>query len=159
MGDGGSGKPTPQQVGRAGEHLVAGEILRRGGWASTFAGNMPDVDVLAANRDQSRTVWIQVKTKRGGATWQTSINRGRKRTREVDPDRFWILVDLAGEVPAYFVVPEWWMQNDIYTAHRAYLNRSGGTRARSPDSTHHAIPISRVEQWREHWGELRIFGK
>jgi hypothetical protein len=30
-----------QQVGRAGEMFVAAEIHRRGGYAVTFAGNMP----------------------------------------------------------------------------------------------------------------------
>jgi hypothetical protein len=89
------GKPTPHQVGRAGEDFVAGEILRRGGHASTFAGNMPDIDVLAADKQQDRTVWIQVKTKRAGRAWQSSITRGRIREPENRPVRFWILVDLT----------------------------------------------------------------
>ena len=149
--------PTPHQVGRAGEHFVAGEILRRGGHASTFAGNMPDIDVLAADKNQDRTIWIQVKTKRGGRTWQTSIIKGSPREREHDPDRFWILVDLAKTSPEYYVVPEWWMQNDIYEAHRDYLQQHGGQRARTQESTHHAIGISRIEQWRGRWDLLRIF--
>lgn len=148
--------PKPQQVGRAGEHFVAAEILRRGGYASTFAGNMPAIDVLAADQDQDRTVWIQVKTKRG-RSWQTSITRGMPREPEAASVRFWALVDLSGDVPAYYIIPEWWMQNNIHDAHLEYLDRHGGQRARTKDSTHHAIPVSRVEQWRDQWDLLGIF--
>lgn len=150
-------KPTNQMVGRAGEHLVTGEILRRGGHATPFAGNMPHVDVMAADRDQARTVWIQVKTKRGGRVWQTSTTKGTQREQVRHPDRFWVLVDLALDDPEYYVVPEWWMQNDIYNAHQEYLKEHGGQRARTPDSTHHAITVARVEQWRDRWDLLGIF--
>jgi hypothetical protein len=151
------GKPTPHQVGRAGEHFVAGEILRRGGHASTFAGNMPDIDVLAADKQQDRTVWIQVKTKRAGRAWQSSITRGRIREPENSPVRFWILVDLAPADPEYYVMPEWWIENDIHEAHSRYLDRHGGQRARTKDSTHHAIPLERVAEWRDRWDLLGIF--
>ncbi len=64
---------------------------------------------------------IQVKAKYGGAAWQTTITRGRHRSpeRENETVRFWILVDLRSEPPRYFVMPEWWIQNDIYTTHNA----------------------------------------
>lgn len=152
------GKPTPHQVGRAGEHLVAGEILRRGGHAVTFAGNMPDIDVLASDAAQHRTVWIQVKSKRGGRVWQTSTARGAQREEpDEPPTRFWVLVDLSGDDPEYYIVPEWWMQNDIHEAHEGYLARHAGQRPRNTGSTHHAIPISRVEQWHDRWELLGIF--
>ena len=150
-------KPSPHQVGRAGEHFVAAEILRRGGHASTFAGNMPDIDVLAADRHQDRTVWIQVKTKRSRGAWQTTTTRGRRRQPETDPLRFWVLVDLAVGSPKYYVIPEWWIQNDIYQAHEDYLSRHGGQRARTKDSTHHAIASKRVEEWHDRWDLLQIF--
>jgi len=62
-----------QQVARAGEHFVAAELNKRGAYAVTFAGNMPKIDLLACNADQSRTVQIQVKTKKGGRSWHSSI--------------------------------------------------------------------------------------
>ena len=69
--------PTPIQVGRAAEHYVVAEIHRRGGWAACFGGNMPKIDVLASDFEQNRKITIQVKAKRGGSSWQTSIRRGR----------------------------------------------------------------------------------
>src|SRR5215204_5269762 len=72
--------PTPIQVGRAAEHYVVAEIHRRGGWAACFGGNMPEIDVLASDFEQVRKITIQVKAKRGGTSWQTSIRKaGRGR--------------------------------------------------------------------------------
>jgi hypothetical protein len=48
--------PNPQQVARAAEHLVAAELHRRGAYAVTFAGNMPRIDIVASNLEQTRTV-------------------------------------------------------------------------------------------------------
>jgi len=144
------------QVARAAEHYVVAEIHRRGGYAACFGGNMPLIDILATDIERRRTVTIQVKAKKGGREWQTSITRGRPRDPEDEPTRFWIMVDLVPEVPTYFIIPEWWIQNDIHETHAAYLARHGGQRARSADSTHHAIQINRIEQWRNSWDLLGI---
>lgn len=77
---------------------------------------------------------------------------GRRHRSRLGPGR-----PLGGEDPVYYLVPGWWMQNDIYTVHEQYLEEHGGQRAKSPDSTHHAIAITRVEKWRERWDVLGIF--
>lgn len=153
-------KATPQQVARAGEHFVAAELHRRGAYAATFAGNMPRIDVIASDKEQTKTVSIQVKTKSGRSRgWQTQTTRGHQRSPAPDETRFWILVDL-GEVedaPSYYVIPEWWMQNDIYEAFKEYKERHGGSRPRTQDSTHHQIDLRRIEHWRDRWDILNIF--
>jgi hypothetical protein len=152
-------KPNTQQVSRAGEHFVAAELHRRGAYAVTFAGNMPRIDILATNSEQTRTAAIQVKTMTAGA-WQTSITRGREREEPTEEDtHFWIFVELK-EPPAqpdFYVVPEWWIENDIHRAHGEYLGKHGGQRAMTKDSTHHAIKRSRIEQWRGRWDLLGLF--
>lgn len=151
-------KLNPTQVGRAAEHYVVAEIHRRGGYAACFGGNMPEIDVLASNTDQSRRVTIQVKAKYGGRDWQTTTRRGKPREPEAEGDtfRFWVLVDLRPELPLYYVMPEWWIQNGIHDNHAAYLERAGGARLRNPDSTHHAINTPRVERWLDRWDLLGI---
>ncbi len=151
-------KPNPQQVARAGEHLVAAELHRRGAYAVTFAGNMPRIDILASNVDQTRTVMIQVKTKRTGS-WQTSTRAGIPREAVPEELHFWVFVDLRrnpNEPPIYYVVPEWWIQNDIHDAHERYLAGHAGRRARTPDSTHHAIRVRRIAEWEGRWDLLGI---
>lgn len=152
-------KLNTHQVGRVGEHYVAAEVHRRGAYAVTFSGNMPDVDILASDVERTRTVSIQVKTKTAG-TWHTSIRRGRSREEKQDETEFWIFVDIGRDPesrPTFFVVPAWWMENSIYQEHQAYLDRHGGERAHNPESKHHAVPASRLAQWRERWDLLNIF--
>jgi hypothetical protein len=77
-----------------------------------------------------------------------------------DETEFWILVDVGRNPeirPDYFIVPAWWMENSIHVEHQNYLARHGGQRAQNPGSTHHAVPVNRVEQWRERWDLLGIF--
>ena len=147
-----------QQVARAGEHLVAGELHRRGAYAVTFAGNMPAIDVVASNLDQSRTVFIQVKTKQTGS-WQTSTKYALAGEGVPDEDRFWIFVDLKkpGVEPLYYVCPESWIRNNIDEVHKAYLAKHGGERAQTPGSTHHAIRRNRLDEWHDRWDLLGIF--
>ncbi len=147
-----------QQVARAGEYFVVAELNKRGAFAVPFAGNMPRIDILACNLDQSRTVYIQVKTKQHWKTWQTNINQGRKISPRDNETNFWVFVDLGERdtSPRYWIVPEWWIRNDIYEVHQDYLNKHGGERARNPESTHHAIDEKRLEQWKDRWDILGI---
>ena len=148
-----------QQVGRAGEHLVVGELNKRGAFAVPFAGNMPKIDILACNSDESRAVYIQVKTKRSGKTWHSSIIGSQPMLPIDNESNFWVFVDLgiSDEHPRYWIVPDWWIKNDIYKAHQAYLNKHGGQRVSNPDSTHHAIEEKRLEEWLGRWEILGIF--
>jgi hypothetical protein len=148
-------KLTNQQVGYAGENFVAAEIHRRGGYAVTFSGNMKGIDLLASDVNHERVISIQVKTKTAG-TWQTSTKHGKKQTEPSDVTRFWIFVDLGKADPEYYVVPGWWMENDIFTNHQKYLDLHGGHRAKTDSCTHHAIPVKRISQWKDDWDGLGI---
>jgi len=151
-----------QQVARAGECFVVAELNKRGAHAVTFAGNMPKIDLMACNRDQSRTVHIQVKTKRGGRSWHASTLAAKPTQPPTTPlheTSFWVFVDLGDldSTPRYWVVPDWWIRNDIYREHQAYLASHGGKRARNPNSTHHAIDENRLREWQGRWEILGIF--
>jgi hypothetical protein len=150
-----------QQVARAGEYFVVAELNKRGAHAVTFAGNMPKIDIIACDQGQNRTVHIQVKTKRGGRTWHASSLDGslyQAPASSLDEKNYWIFVDLGDSetAPRYWIVPDWWMRNDIYETHNAYLARHGGTRARNPNSHHHAIDEKRLTAWQGKWETLGI---
>ena len=147
-----------QQTARAGEHYVAAELNRRGAYAVTFAGNMPKIDILASNTERDRTVSVQVKTRRTG-TWHASTDSAKKCEKKKNEDQFWIFVDLEDveASPVYYIVPDWWMRNDIYVVNKAYLAKHGGKRAKNPDSKHHGIPVKRIEQWKDRWDVLSLF--
>jgi hypothetical protein len=147
-----------QQTARAGEHYVAAELNRRGAYAVTFAGNMPKIDLIASNLDQSRLVNIQVKAKRTG-TWQTSIEEGKRCGKPRGPEiSFWILVAISvKEYPEFWIIPEWWIRNNIYKTHQAYLKKHDGRRKYGSESKHHSIDEKRIKQWKERWDILGIF--
>ena len=147
-----------QQTGMAGEYFVAAELNRQGAYAVTFAGNMPKIDILASDIRQNRTVSIQVKTRRTG-TWQCSINDGEKCKRRNRETAFWVFVDLSKErnPPEYFIVPDWWMKNNIYETHKAYLEKRFGRRAVTLESKHHSVDHKRLTKWKDRWDILKIF--
>jgi len=151
-------KLTKQQVAYAGENFVAAEIHRRGGYAVTFSGNMQGIDLLATDATIRRKIDIQVKTKTS-RTWQTTTNHAKPHPGSEDDGRFWILVDLHkdGSSPDYYVMPARWMENDIHTAHEEYLAKHEGRRAKNSKSTHHSIPLARVQPWKDRWDVLGIF--
>lgn len=104
-----------QQVGRAGEYFVVAELNKRGAFAVAFAGNMPKIDLMACDKDQNRTIHIQVKTKRGGRSWHSSIVGSKPTnppTSPLDETNFWVFVDLGDldAVPRYWIVPDWWIE-------------------------------------------------
>jgi hypothetical protein len=148
---------NPQQVARAGEMFVAAEIHRRGGYAVTFAGNMPGIDILASDVGDTRRISVQVKTKSSGS-WHARFPRDAAEGSE-DPGEtsYWIFVDLGDEHPAYFIVPRWWVRNDIWRDHTAYLDRYLQEHGHQRESEHHGIQVRRVEQWRGRWDVLDIF--
>lgn len=118
---------------------------------------MPEIDILASNVEQTRTVAIQVKTKRSG-TWQTTFKEWTTRTTDVAETRFWVFVDLhkTDAPPDYFIVPEAWIHADIDRVYSDYLKRHGGQRPTTPGSKHHAIRLVRIEQFRNQWELLGI---
>ena len=148
-----------QQVGRAGEHFVVAELNKRGAFAVPFAGNMPRIDVIACNNAESRTVFIQVKTKRGGKTWHSSIVNCQPMPPNPGELNFWAFVDLGSldEHPRFWIMPDWWTKDDIFRAHQNYLDKHGGIRPGNPDSKHHAIDEKRLSQWQGRWEILGIF--
>ncbi len=150
-----------QQVARAGEHFVVAELNKRGAFAVTFAGNMPKIDLIACNQDQSRTIHIQVKTKRGGRNWHASTVGASQMSPRPDETNFWVFVDLGAidGSPRCWIVPDWWVRDDIYIADQAYRSRFGGHRARSDESTHHSNDESRLAEWQGRWDVLGIFGQ
>jgi hypothetical protein len=148
---------NPQQVARAGELYVAAEIHRRGGYAVTFAGNMPGIDILASDVTDQRRISIQVKTKSRGSWHARGSRDGIQRIEDPAESSFWIFVDLAPAYPTFYVAPRWWVQNDIWTDHTAYLARYEREHGAPRDSDHHGILTQRVEQWRDRWDVLAIF--
>ena len=145
-----------QQTARSGEYFVVAELNRRGAFAVPFAGNMPDIDVLAANSLRTRTVFLQVKTKRSG-TWHTTKDKGRKTGPRRSSDHFWVFVELPDKVssPRYWIVPRDDLLEDIYKGVREYRKRHQGRI--SPEPPHYGISEKSINHWESRWDLLNLW--
>lgn len=93
---------------------------------------------------------ITTRTKTRG-TWQTSIDYGMACKEIMDEREYWVFVDVLDGSLDFYIVPLWWIKNDIHRHHCEYLERHGGQRPISDKSKHHAISKRRVAQWRGKW--------
>lgn len=144
------------KTARAGKYYVAAEINRRGANAVTLTDDTRNTEVRAWDDADTRQINIRVRSRRFGM-WQTTIGEGRPSEPVGNETSFWIFVDLSAHTPEFYIVPEWWIRNDIYRAHQEYLEKHGGVRPRTHDSQHHGIALDRIQQWKDRWDILGVF--
>ena len=145
---------SKQQIDQAGINFVVAELNRRGIVASILANNLfKNIDIIACNSNQARTVMITVKTKRRGV-WYASANDGKSSKKISDETNFWIFVSIEkiNELPNYYIVPEWWIRNDIYNETKDLPL----SKANSNTYRHHGINVARIEQWKDRWDILGL---
>jgi len=143
-------------VNERGITAVVAEVVRRGGKARVERyGNKKEI---IATSDRGAGEVVLVVRARTWGDWQTSIAYGEPRKPEEHPTRFWVLVDLDPDATKFYIVPEWWIANDIHEKHQVYLDAHGGSRAVNDESNHHRIETERVSQWAGRWDQLRLSG-
>jgi hypothetical protein len=112
------------QAGIAGEYLVAAELSQRGYVASVTLRNTRGIDILASNRDATRSVGIQVKTSQGSQPrWMMT----RKAEEDLAENLFYVFVCLpAGSEPASFhIVPRSVVAKFVREGHARWLATPG----------------------------------
>lgn len=148
-----------QLTRQVGEHLVVAELGRRGIIATPFAGNVPDIDLLAVG-PTGKAVPIQVKAINGGS-WQFdakkflkidfdgAVQRANGLLPLSDPDLLCIFVLLApGEERSdRFFIFRW------QEIQRLCAERYGKEyrRPRNPASTHLGVRPTQLEGFEENW--------
>lgn len=111
------------QVGIAGEYLVAAELSRRGYVASLTLRNTRGIDILASNKDATKSVGIQVKTsQRATADWVMS----KKAEQDLAENLFYVFVSLPPHAPASFhIVPRKVVGQYVRESHGRWLATPG----------------------------------
>lgn len=147
--------PDTQSTAEKGRRAVADALRDRGAEVGELRrGNLHLLEIRHP-RTGGR-VQLRVKTRTSG-TWQGSIREADPDPAPSLPEAFWVFADLEDvQRPQFFIVPDAWMRQDIHREHHAYLNRHGGERAITKDSTHHAIQPRRLLQWRDRWDLLGL---
>ena len=149
-------------VGQTGEYLVAAELSRRGLIATTFTGNVPHYDIIAAD-EAGRHVFIQVKSGKANS-WQLDLRQfcdvtfeGKKQVlspRKKSPviGLVVVFVKIATERKDRYYICTWEQLRDVLVrGHEAFLARHDGIRPKRWDSMHSAIAEKALEPFLEQW--------
>ena len=147
-----------QLTKQVGEYLVAAELSRRGLLTATFAGNVPDYDIVATG-SRGQTALVQVKAI-AGPSWQFDIRTfvdvrcqagaqtmGQPTTPPAG-DLICVCVRLHTYGADPFYVLRWpELHRVLINGHRGYLERHGGRRPKPKraDSFHAALRETHIE--------------
>lgn len=152
-----------QTIKQVGEYLVACELARREFLVATFAGNVPDFDIIVTDY-MGASCPIQVKASRSGS-WQFTITKfaditfndkkqiiGNKIPNTV-PNLICVFVvtaDIYGDDRFYIL--EWSTAQDIIiNNHANWLEIHGGVRPKKFDSMHCAIGEQHLLPFKDNW--------
>jgi hypothetical protein len=145
-----------RETARRGIAAAIAELEQRGARVDR-ATSLRSANTLRVVAPDGKPAEVYVKTRASG-TWQTDTRKGSPSDERRDERRFWLFVDLTADPSAFYLVPAWWVENDIYEIYQRDLARFGGSRPRSPHSTHHGIKEERIVQWRDRWDILGLTG-
>lgn len=138
------------------------ELGRRGIVATAFAGNVPDIDLVAyANH---KTCHLQVKAWRSGAISfdakryvSISFDGDRQIVGDLDPppdaNLVIVFVKIAGKAgrDRFFVLRQPDLQKIIAGKYKAWLDKHGGIRPRNPRTTHCAVHLIQLAPYEDNW--------
>lgn len=149
-----------QLAGHIGESLVVAELGRRGIVATTFGRNVPDIDLLAYRN--GRTIALQVKSVRTGSI---SLDAKRFMTIEFDGDieiitgtpplpdaaLIFVIVSIGSQMGGdrFFILDQGALQRLVKSNHESSSAKHGGIRPRNPQSTHTAVSMAQLNQFRD----------
>jgi hypothetical protein len=145
-----------QAAAEEGRQLVARVLRSAGAKVDSFRSGRLQLFRVSPS-DSNKQYVVRVKTRRSG-TWQvstTAVESNRDQSPGVD---CWIFVDRSTNPVSYYVAPDEWVRRDIALDHERFLNRHGGKRPQSADSTHHAIQLDRIAQWASRWDLIGLTG-
>ena len=152
----------------AGEYLACAELCRRGLLATTFTGNVPELDILATDKDL-QTIPIQVKGNAKG-DWMLRANSflninyneetkiqtilGEKDFKKSKLIYIFVKVVDQGK-DEFYILRLQDLQRIIVKNYNEYLQKHGGRRPKSPKSMHTAILLKHLSGYRDNWKLLQ----
>lgn len=151
-----------QLTGQIGEALVVAELGRRGVIATAFAGNVPDVDVLAYVN--GLTFALQVKSWRAGGL-HTDASRFAKiewlgdrqiikgRVELADDNLIYVYVKIGEnhQLDEFYLIRQKDLQDIVIRNHQAWLDKHDGVRPKNPKSTHVTVKKTDLDPYKDNW--------
>jgi hypothetical protein len=151
-----------QLAGQIGESLVVAELGRRGIVATAFAGNVPDIDLLAYK--DGKTCAIQVKAWRNGAVSFDAMRYLNIQIideiqsvlglhEELDPDLIFVFVMIGEKLgdDRFFLLTQRDLQFLIQQGYTSFLDKHGGKRPRNALTTHNSVTLEQIARFENEW--------
>jgi len=156
-----------QLTKQIGEYLVASELARRGYLSSTFSGNVPEFDIIAANQ-KGKMILIQVKAINGGS-WQFAIDRfvnikivGNKQQIENKIEQpiknlICVLVIIGKDYgeDEFFILKWSKLQEILINNHDVFLKKHNGERPKSKESMHCGLNKEDILRYKDKWNYIK----
>ena len=148
--------------GQIGENLVVAELGRRGIIATAFAGNVPEIDILAYK--DKRSIPIQVKALKDGSLrtradyylnidfdGKTQTVRGKRE--DINRDLTFIIVKVGERLgeDVFYVCDQGIIQDFVLKEHTAFLQKLGGIRPIKPSSFDCSVHLKDLEGTKNRW--------
>ena len=148
--------------GQIGENLVVAELGRRGIIATAFAGNVPEIDILAYK--DKRSIPIQVKALKDGSLrtradyYLNIVFDGKTQTvlgkrEEINRDLTFIIVKVGERLgeDVFYVCDQGIIQDLVLKEHTAFLKKHGGVRPQKPSSFDCSVHLKDLDSARDAW--------
>lgn len=153
---------STQLAGQIGESLVVAELGRRGIVATAFAGNVPDIDLLAY-RD-GKTLHLQVKAWRSGAVSfdaKRFLSISRSETVQIvdglaeglDAELVYVFVKIgaAAGQDRFYILRQGDLAEIVRAGYAGFLAKHKGVRPRNADTTHNAVTEADLAAYENNW--------
>ena len=148
--------------GIIGENLVTAELARRDIVATTFTGNIPDIDILAFK--DGKTIPLQVKTLTKVSLHVPDVKKYLKIEREdkkqiikglnkIDENLIFVIVKIGEKYSKdeFYIFRQKVLQDIVFNNHSKALKKWKGIRPKNPDSLHSAYNLSDINKYRDNW--------
>ena len=156
---------SKQLSGQIGEALVVAELGRMGVVATAFAGNVPDIDILAYK--DGKSVAVQVKAWKAGSIsfdakrFVDITYQGDKQTVQGIHDDIqrlpiYVFVRVGDDIgqDEFFILDQHTLAGLVAEGYKAFLDMHQGVRPRNPRTTHNSVTLSQLLPFKGNWDLL-----
>ena len=154
-------------TGQVGEHLVCAELGLRGYLSTPFAGNVPEFDLVVADRNLY-ALPIQVKTVSHGGSYRSKADQwiqieiDTENKCQIDhgnaeisnPELVYVLVELGKEVfdrHRFFIFTKSDLQRKCCEDYRVYMKRHNWKRPKNYESLDCSPKVTNFVDYEDNW--------
>lgn len=151
-----------QLSGQIGESIVVAELGRHGIVATSFAGNVPDIDILAYGNGKS--VPLQIKAQKKGhpsvdalkyldITINSEIQTVNGWVDGVDRDLIFVMVKIGGTYgeDEFFIFKQGVIQDLVMVEYKRFLEKHDGVRPKNSKTTHCSYYLKDLVPYQNNW--------